>query len=372
MRSIPLAEFGPLMRLKGVQFFSLQKGPGREELNSLAGQLNIVDLGRDIDEKTGAFVETAAVLKNLDLLITCDTANGHVAGALGVPVWLALHKVPDWRQLMSGDSSLWYPTMRLFRQTEAGEWGGVVERMADALREQFPDIQTKQFTDYQLLTSAFNRLAQTRHGLMLYNRHDQYIGRSLERYGEYSPAETDLYMQSVKTGWTVVEAGANIGAHTLALSKMVGRRGHVLAFEPQRIIFQTLCANMALNGVTNVHCRWEALGDASRMALVPQVDYNRENNFAGINVGVKEGEAVRVVTLDSLNLQRCHFLKIDVVGMELAALKGARQTIQKLRPLLHVRADRSDLSPPLIEFLLSLDYTLYWQLSPLFAANNFY
>jgi FkbM family methyltransferase len=312
------------------------------------------------------------VLKNLDLLITCDTAIGHVAGALGVPVWLALHKVPDWRNLLSGDTSPWYPTIRLFRQTVAGDWSGAMERIAAALQEQFPDIETKEFSDYQIFTSGFNRLGQTRHGPMLYNRHDKYIGRSLERYGEYSTTETDLFKQSVRSGWTVVEAGSNIGAHTLVFSKLVGSRGSVLAFEPQRVVYQTLCANMAINAITNVHCRWEALGESPGTTLVPLVDYNVENNFAAIAVGAKEGEAVRVVALDGLNLQRCHFLKIDVAGMELAALRGARQTIEKLRPVLHVRGERSDLSPPLIEYLLSLDYKLFWQISPLFAPHNFY
>ena len=87
MRSVQLAEFAPLGRLPNVQLFSLQKGPGSEELSAYSAQFNIIDLGRELDEKTGAFVETAAVLKNLDLLIACDTAIIHVAGALGVPVW---------------------------------------------------------------------------------------------------------------------------------------------------------------------------------------------------------------------------------------------------------------------------------------------
>jgi tetratricopeptide (TPR) repeat protein len=131
MRSIPLAEFARLTRAEGVQLFSLQKGPGADEVSTLAG---VVDLGRQLDETTGAFVETAAVLKNLDLLITCDTAIAHLAGALGVPVWVALCNMPDWRWGMSGESTVWYPTMRLFRQTAGGDWTDVMERIAETLR----------------------------------------------------------------------------------------------------------------------------------------------------------------------------------------------------------------------------------------------
>jgi Tetratricopeptide repeat len=130
MRSFSLAEYVPLAQVPGVQLFSLQKGPGTEELLALAGRLNIVDLGRQLDETTGAFVETAAVLKNLDLLIACDTAVIHVAGALGVPVWLALTNTPDWRWLIGRDDSPAYPALRLFRQQSFGDWPGVFARMA--------------------------------------------------------------------------------------------------------------------------------------------------------------------------------------------------------------------------------------------------
>ena len=133
MRSISLAEFAPLAQVPGVQLFSLQKGAGTDELPAQAARLNAVDLGSQLDETTGAFVETAAVLQNLDLLVACDTAIVHVAGALGVPVWLALNNSPDWRWLTSRDDAPAYPTMRLFRQRSFGDWPGVFARLANAL-----------------------------------------------------------------------------------------------------------------------------------------------------------------------------------------------------------------------------------------------
>ena len=133
-RSIALKHFAALAAVAGVQLISLQKTDGREQLSEVAGQFAVHDLGESLDE-AGAFVDTAAVMKNLDLVITSDTALAHLAGALGVPVWVALAKVPEWRWLTGRADSPWYPTMRLFRQSSAGDWPEVFTRMADELRE---------------------------------------------------------------------------------------------------------------------------------------------------------------------------------------------------------------------------------------------
>lgn len=133
-RSIPLEEFAPLAAVPGVTLVSLQKGFGSEQIDDLEGRFEIVDLGPRLDE-SAAFQDTAAVMKNLDLVITSDSAAPHLAGALGVPVWLATPMSPDWRWLLGRDDSPWYPTMRLFRQNRRGEWGPVFQRMAAALAE---------------------------------------------------------------------------------------------------------------------------------------------------------------------------------------------------------------------------------------------
>jgi tetratricopeptide (TPR) repeat protein len=135
LRSIALTEFTPLAALPGVQLISLQKGPGSEQLAEVVDQWLITDLGGRLDEQAGPFMDTAAVMKSLDLVVTADTAIGHVAGALGVPVWVALQKVPDWRWLLDREDTPWYPTMRLFRQEKRGEWGPVFERIAQAVQQ---------------------------------------------------------------------------------------------------------------------------------------------------------------------------------------------------------------------------------------------
>jgi hypothetical protein len=133
-RSFPLSAAGPLARLPGVSLVSLQKGAGAEQLAQ-------VDFGRSIAQLTDPqrlgpdeiADETAAILMSLDLLITADTALAHVAGALGVPVWVLLQSVPDWRWLTERSDSPWYPTMRLFRQRSRGDWSEVLERVAAQL-----------------------------------------------------------------------------------------------------------------------------------------------------------------------------------------------------------------------------------------------
>jgi hypothetical protein len=133
-RSMPLEHFVPLSNCPGVRLYSLQKYHGCDQLALLAERLPIVDLGPSLD-LDAAFVDTAAVMVTLDLVITSDSAMAHLAGALGVKVWVALPYVPDWRWLLDLDDSPWYPTMRLFRQSQPGDWPGVFERIAHELNK---------------------------------------------------------------------------------------------------------------------------------------------------------------------------------------------------------------------------------------------
>jgi len=145
-RSIPLAQFARLAQVPGVRLISLQKGAGTDQLRLVAGQFPVLDLASRLDETSGPFVDSAAVMINLDLVITSDTAVPHLAGALGVPVWVALPLVPDWRWLLEREDSPWYPTMRLFRQTRYGKWEDVFERMAEEMKAALLD--TAASTDF--------------------------------------------------------------------------------------------------------------------------------------------------------------------------------------------------------------------------------
>jgi Flp pilus assembly protein TadD len=136
-RSIPLANFAPLATLPGVRLISLQTGHGIDQLKALDGVFPITVLtgrrGRD-------FMETAAIMTNLDMVITPDTAVAHLAGALGVRVWAGIGAVGDWRYPHGSDLTPWYPTMRLFRQTTLGDWDGVFRRMTEALRPELERV----------------------------------------------------------------------------------------------------------------------------------------------------------------------------------------------------------------------------------------
>ena len=128
-RSIPLVQFAPLARVPKVRLYSLQFGAARDELPGVAGDWPITDLAEPLSD----FHDTAAVMRNLDLVISCDSSPCHVAGAIGTPVWVALPFVPDWRWGLEGSDTPWYPTMRLFRQARRGAWDDVIRRIAEKL-----------------------------------------------------------------------------------------------------------------------------------------------------------------------------------------------------------------------------------------------
>jgi Flp pilus assembly protein TadD len=130
-RSFQLARFEVISRVAGVRLISLQKGYGSEQLADLAGRFEVTDLG----SRLGDLMDTAAAMENLDLMICVDSAVAHLAGALGVPAWVALPFSADWRWLTDRDDNPWYPSMRLFRQKRWGDWDEVFERIAGELEK---------------------------------------------------------------------------------------------------------------------------------------------------------------------------------------------------------------------------------------------
>lgn len=130
-KSIPLEAFAPLGATPGVRWYSLQLGEAARDAWRPPSGMRLTDLGGELAD----FAETAAVVANLDLVISVDTAVAHLAGAMGRPTWTLLKFVPDWRWLLGRDDSPWYPTMRLFRQEQDGDWRAPVARLGDALRE---------------------------------------------------------------------------------------------------------------------------------------------------------------------------------------------------------------------------------------------
>lgn len=132
-RSLPLKCFEPLCEVPSVELISLQSGFGTDQLVKWNGRKPVVSLGQEVDKTSGAFMDTAAIMLQLDLVITSDTSIAHLAGALGVPTWLALNYIPDWRWLLKREDSPWYPSVRLFRQDVLGDWDGVFRRIKSEL-----------------------------------------------------------------------------------------------------------------------------------------------------------------------------------------------------------------------------------------------
>jgi hypothetical protein len=132
-RSIPLQAFAPL-DLPGVRLISLQKGDGLSELASArAAGMSVTELGPAFDDCD--FADTGAIVETLDLVICCDTAVAHLAGALGRPVWLAVNAVADWRWLLDRTDSPWYPSLTIYRQPRRGDWAGLFAKMAVDLED---------------------------------------------------------------------------------------------------------------------------------------------------------------------------------------------------------------------------------------------
>jgi len=135
-RSLALETFAPIATHTNAKLLSLQKGFGSEQLETCSFKKYFVNCQDQVNE-IWDFLETAAIIANCDLIVTSDTAVAHLAGGMGKSTWLLLQNIPDWRWGLEGDSTFWYPTMRLFRQREKGNWDEVIRRIALALQEQF-------------------------------------------------------------------------------------------------------------------------------------------------------------------------------------------------------------------------------------------
>lgn len=220
------------------------------------------------------------------------------------------------------------------------------------------------------------RLKTCRRGRFLYMVNDL-IGQCLHLYGEWCDHEYEVMQSAVHEGSVVVDVGANIGAFTVPLARQAGSTGKVYALEPQRVVHQLLAANVALNGLTNVHTLQKAGGDGEEDVLwVP--DYTAASDRL-LNLGARsavrtpldDGEAIPCVTVDALGLDRVHLLKIDVEGAELKVLHGALGTIERCRPALHVENNAADGNPELLSLLSELGYRAYWQLTPYYQPANY-
>jgi FkbM family methyltransferase len=222
-----------------------------------------------------------------------------------------------------------------------------------------------------------NCLVNGRHGWFLANRYDVYLGHALIRYGECCEIEHRFLRSLLRPGDNIIEVGANIGVHTVGLAKGVGPQGSVNAIEAQPAIFRVLCGNLALNRLANVAVHACGCGNSRKVLIAPAADYSEAepHNSGGISlVADGPGLPVPIVPLDDLvrDIPTVRLIKVDVEGMELEVLEGAKTTITKHRPMLYVENDRVEKSKALIEYIKSQGYRLWWHIPRLFNPDNYF
>lgn len=218
-----------------------------------------------------------------------------------------------------------------------------------------------------------------RYGRFAAITHDQYMGKALQRYGEYSESEVQLWRQllAATPNAIVADVGANIGCHTVALASIVPQ-GRVVAFEPLRWLYQLALTNATLNACRNVDVVHAAVGAERGQITVPAIDYTHDGNYGGVPLKqFSTGYPVPLVRLDDV-LPVVHFIKADVEGMESEVLKGAERLIRECRPILYVEANPEDGYPmkegptqlAMIRQLQGYGYTVWWHLAPHHNSAN--
>jgi tetratricopeptide (TPR) repeat protein len=366
-RSMKLDELRPLLQVKGANFFSLQKGGAEKAIGDLGLTSELDEIGSQLND----FADTAAFINGLDLVICVDTAVAHLAGALAKPVWLLVARPADWRWLEDRDDTPWYPTMRLFRQGERGNWGEVIERVREALEERVklgvqelaverpfvprvPALPRKWVageTKWPGHRRGLSAVIDTRLGLVQYLPDEPVIGDAIGWYGEHLQSQLDWLSRFVRPGSVVLEAVAGTGLHTLGLARMVGAEGHLLVYEDDATKRQILSQNMTLHKVgwvTLMQRRLGAIAEAQSVDVPPREE-----------------------SLDDLQLERLDWLKVNEGGRALEVLEGGEATAWRLRPKLVLAAPNVQVLDSLIARAKDLGYRCWVHEAPLYNPQNF-
>ncbi len=198
--------------------------------------------------------------------------------------------------------------------------------------------------------SEHYRVLDTKHGLMLVNKHDGSIPGDLERKGSWSWEELELTRPYAKG--IVLDIGANIGTHTLTY---VQTADHVYAFEPQPFVYLNLCANLLLNNIIDATPIRAALGAYNGLTNMRIQEPTDLNSPGGVRVGTGE-QPVAMRTLDSFEIPNVSFIKIDVEAYELEVLRGAYKTLSRWKPVVYVEIHYERLIQPIMQYMISVGY----------------
>ena len=353
-RSMSLTRLLPLLEVEGVQFFALQKGARETEADVMGVGKPLKNLGPELADAG----DTAAVISEMDLVISVCTSMAHLTGALGKPVWVLLSEPADWRWLTEREDSPWYPTARLFRQKRRGDWDEVIVRVKEALREwvaaggKAPELpQRSEPMPKPRMGRAPRRIAglsavtEARVGIVQYFPDDEPMGPSLEWYGEWLQGQLELMLKWVRAGGVGMEVGAGVGAHAIALGEALGPEGHLFLYEGRAVVKQVLSQNLGANRIGNVTLMRRMLG------------------------GPEGGAGVE--TLDELQLARLDWLKVNAPVPAQTILSGGAATLWRLRPLLLLAVEDEAGLAALAEQVKGLGYRCWRVETPLHDPANF-
>ncbi len=201
-------------------------------------------------------------------------------------------------------------------------------------------------------------LQDWKYGRIMRYTEDVYIGESLGLYGEYSHAEMEIYKTILKQGDTVVEAGANIGSLTIPIAQHIGNNGRIYAFEPQRITFQVLCGNVALNNLYNVWTYNQGVGKERKKVKIYEGLLFGNNGAFQISKWPGNYE-IDIVALDEYNFERCDLLKVDAEGMDSEIIQGAENLIKRCLPYISMEANYTKAGKEIVKKLQTLGYKVY-------------
>ncbi|MCK5536249.1 MAG: FkbM family methyltransferase, partial [Bacteroidales bacterium] len=219
----------------------------------------------------------------------------------------------------------------------------------------------------------------TRHGVMKYLKEDSCIGKSLELYGEWAIDEIDLFEKLVKKGSTVLDIGANYGVHSLGLANIIGAEGMLYSFEPQDDVYKILENNIKNNtNDINFKIYNSLVGDTCRNVPIPENIRNNNNigavsflDFLDDTNNITSEKSM--ITIDSINLTKCDFIKIDVEGMEEYVIRGSITTIKKFKPIIFFETNSIDDGWGNINIIneISDNYKFFLMYSKSYNANNY-
>ena len=224
---------------------------------------------------------------------------------------------------------------------------------------------------------AFFDTVNGRYGKVTFFANDPTIGHALRLYGEWAQIEIDFCSRLIPDGGAVLDIGGFIGTHALAFSDTVGPNGHVTTFEPQKASFYILTRNLHNNAIANVTAYQAAVGRRAEKIMISALDPSRVFNFGSHAIHPESPPAsadcaIDSIPVDSLDLSRCDFIKIDVEGMESAVIDGARETIRRFRPILYSECNSVEGGARTLRALAGFDYTSYVHVVDAFNPDNFF